>query len=49
MPLRVQFQYMSGLEQRLHDFSVENEKLKQENSALRKKVELLNSEVSNQL
>ena len=37
---------MSGLEQRLQDFSLENEKLKQENMTLRKKIELLNSEVS---
>ena len=36
---------MSGLEQRLQDFSLENEKLKQENMTLRKKIELLNSEV----
>lgn len=37
---------MSGLEQRLKDFSMENERLKHENCALRKKIEVLNSEVS---
>ncbi len=38
-------QYMSGLEQRLKDCSMENEKLRQENSNLRKKIDVLHSEV----
>lgn len=38
-------EYMSNLEQKLQEFSSENQKLRQENSTLKRKIDFLQSEV----
>ena len=39
------FQYLSNLEQRLQEYNSENQKLRQENTTLKRKVDFLQSEV----